>query len=463
MKYQLIVRNISYYAEGSFHMGDIVIENGKIAQILPVGESCGMEALRIIDGSGLTALPGLIDSHVHFREPGKPYREDFFTGSCAAAAGGIATFCEMPNCCPPPNCPANLDTRISLAEEKAVVDFAMFGAAGYGNRDQFKALVDKGVCAFKTFLQPPAIGREEEFDGLTAADDGELYMMLRAGAESGGRFFFHCENADLIAMLEKELHEKGEEGPDFHYRSRDGVAEVQIVEKVIRFAEATGCKIGIVHITMAESCRLVKEAKARGVDVAAETCFQYLAYDDSAIDQWGPWAKSNPPLRSRENVEAMWPYLLDGTIDMIGSDHAPLTVAEKEAGEKQIWKAFSGVPGTEAMVPVMLNQVAEGRLTLEKLACAMSEGAARVHGLAHCKGKIALGMDGDLTILDMNREYSLSIENMYTHARQLNKMFDGLQIKGKPVYTVSRGRVVMEDGIVDTSAKGWGHFIPSVK
>ena len=290
MSYQLIISNATYYADDHFFAGDILVAEGRIAGILAPGGAAGLTAERVIDADGLVVLPGIIDSHVHFREPGRTDREDFFTGSCAAAAGGVTTYCEMPNAFPPPNCPANLLNRIKLAGEKSLVDFAFLGAAGFGNIPQFQPLLEQGVVAFKTFLDSPPQGREAEFEGLTVADDGELYLMLEAAAQTEGRFFFHCENSQLIKGLERRLHRMGAETNAFHYQSRPAVAEVQSVETVLRFARATGAKVGIVHITVPESCRLVRQAKAEGVDVVAETCFQYLTYHHGHIDEYGPYA-----------------------------------------------------------------------------------------------------------------------------------------------------------------------------
>lgn len=460
MTYQLILSNAKYYLDDHFYTGDIAVENGRIAAIFAPGGADGLAAERVIDAGGLTVLPGIIDSHVHFREPGRTDREDFFTGSCAAAAGGITTFCEMPNATPPPNCPQHLRERIAMAEEKSLVDFAFLGAAGFDNMPQFQPLLDLGVVAFKTFLDSPPKGREAEFAGLTVADDSELYLMLEAAARTEGRFFFHCENSPLIKGLERHLHQQGGEENSFHYLSRPAVAEVQSVETLLRFARATGAKIGIVHITVPESCRLVRQAKADGVDVVAETCFQYLTYHHGHIDQYGPYAKCNPPLRSREDMEGLWQYLLDGTITMIGSDHAPLTLEEKTVGEREgIWRAFSGFPGVEVMLPVMLTQVNAGRLTLAQLARLMSENTARLHGLFPRKGVIQPGADADFTIIDLQREYALSIERMYSKSKAINKLFDGQRVKGKPVYTIVRGRVLMEDGVVDTSGRGFGRYL----
>lgn len=461
---QLLLKNAHYYANGTFLKGDIVVRDGKIAAIHD-GSDCGCQgpaAMRTIDAQNLLVLPGIIDSHVHVREPGRVDREDFFTGSRAAAAGGVTTFCEMPLADPPPNSVENLQRRIRLAEEKSLVDIAFYGAAGYANRFDLQTLVDAGVIGFKSFLHPAPAGREGEFAGLTVDDPGKLYMMLAAGAQTTGRYGFHCENAQLIAALEAELHQKGEEDYDFHYKSRPDVAEVESVATVLRFAEATGAKIEIVHITVPEACQLVKEAKLRGLDVIAETCFHYLVYDDSAIDQFGPYAKCNPPLRSRADVEGLWQYIADGTISIVGSDHAPFIPEEKAVGVREgIWRAYSGMPGVELLLPMMLNQVAAGRLTIEKMVQLISENTAKNFGLYPRKGCIAPGSDADFTIIDLNQSYTIRVADMKCKNPEINKMFDGVQVQGKPLYTIVRGRVIMENGLVDEGARGYGRFVAS--
>jgi allantoinase len=462
MTYQLIIKNANYYADQTFFQGDILVKEGKIVSI--TANSGGVAAERVIDATGLTVLPGIVDSHVHFRDPGRPDREDFYTGSCAAAAGGVTTFCEMPLACPPPNNPLNLQNRIDLGEEKSLVDFAMFGAAGFENIAQFNALLKMGVVAFKTFLHPSPLGREVEFEGLTVGDDGQLFLMLEQGAKTGGRFFFHCENAALIAALEKQLHALGQEGNDFHYKSRPSVAEVQSVETILRFARATGCKVGIVHITVPEACELVKQAQAEGVDVIAETCFHYLVYHHRHIDEYGPYAKCNPPLRSEAEMEKLWDYLKDGTITMIGSDHAPFIAEEKSIGLTEgIWKAYSGMPAIELLLPIMLDQVNKGRLHLSQLVPLISENTARIHGLFPRKGVIQVGADADFAIVDMQREYTLRLAEMYSQAKEINKLFDGTKVKGKPVYTIVRGRVLMQEGKVAVENRGYGQYVPAIR
>ncbi len=462
MEFQLIIRNAHYYANNRFFDGDIIVNGGKIFSITSLGASAKLRAERIIDAKGLVVLPGIIDSHVHFRDPNRPDQEDFYTGSCAAAAGCVTTFCEMPSSVPPANNPANLQNRIDSAAAKSIVDFAMFGAAGASNTDQFQSLLDMGVVAFKTFLAAAPKGREAEFEGITVCDDGQLYLMLEAAAATKGRFFFHCENAALISALEKKLIESGDTGYDFHYRSRPAVAEVESVATILHFAKATGCKVGIVHITTPAACELVRQAKLDGVDVMAETCVQYLLYNHSHIDQYGPYAKCNPPLRSQEDMEGLWPYLLDGTITMIGSDHAPFIAEEKSIGLTEgIRKAYAGMPGVELLLPLMLNQVSKGKLTIEQLACLISENTARLHGLFPQKGIIQVGSDADFAIVDLTKEYTISIENMYTKAKAINILFDGTEVKGKPSYTIVRGKVLMEDGKVDIDNRGYGQFVPA--
>lgn len=456
---ELLIRNARYYANDTFLEGDILVKGGKIATIAAPNSYEG-KAERTIDATGLCVLPGIVDSHVHFREPGRTDREDFFTGSRAAAAGGVTTFCEMPIAYPPPYSVEVLENRIKLAEEKSIVDMAFYGSAGYENRQDFQKLLDAGVIGFKTFLHPAPEGREGEFIGLTVGDDGELFMMLKAAAETDGIYSFHCENSSLISALEKHYHEIGEEDYSFHYKSRPNVAEVESVATILHFAEATGAKVEIVHISAPQACQMVKEAQGRGVKVIAETCFHYLAFDTGDIDKHGPYAKCNPPLRSREDVEKLWTYVLDGTITMVGSDHAPFTKEEKEIGVREgIWRAYSGMPAIELLLPLMLKQVNEGRLSLIQMIKLISENTAKNFGLYPKKGCLAVGSDADFAIVDLNQEYTLKIQDMKSHAREINLLFEGIKVKGKPAYTIVRGNVVMENGEVSEANRGYGRYV----
>ena len=457
-KVQLIIKNATYYANDAFFHGNIVVNDGKIVGLTQLEPK--VEAERVIDAAGKYVLPGIVDSHVHFRDPGRPDRETFYTGSRAAVAGGVTTICEMPITCPPVYNVEILDNRKKLAKEQCLMDYAFYGAAGYENRDQLQELVDNGVCAFKTFLHPAPEGREPEFVGLTVGTDGELFMMMREAAKTGARFTFHCENYKLIEEMEKYLHEIGVNDYSFHYKSRPKIAETESVSTIIQFAKATGCKVGIVHMSAPEACELVKQAQQEGVDIIAETCFHYLSFDDSDIDRMGPYAKCNPPLRSKEDVVKLWGYVLDGTISYLGSDHAPFIKEEKEIGKREgIWRAYSGMPAIECFLPMMLTHVNNGKLTLEQLCKLMSEHVCKQFNLYPQKGCIGVGSDADFAIVDMDREYKLELDKMFSKAKDCNELFDGIPCKGGVDYTIVRGRVVFEDGKVDDSAKGYGEFV----
>ncbi|MGI5891837.1 MAG: dihydroorotase [Bacillota bacterium] len=461
---QLLLKNAQYYANGTFFTGDIFVDDGKIKAICNCDACCDRSADTVIDTKGLWVLPGVVDSHVHFREPGRCDREDFYTGSLAAAAGGVTTVCEMPMAHPPVYSAEVLADRIKLAEEKSLVDIAFYGAAGFENRYELQKVLDAGIVAFKTFLHPAPLGREGEFKGLTVNDDGELFMMMQEAAKTDGRLMFHCENYRLINHMEAWLKENGVTDYSFHYKSRPNIAEVESVSTIIQFAKALGAKVGISHVSVPESCELVKNAQAQGVDIIAETCFHYLIFDDSYIDKFGPYAKCNPPLRSRMDVEGLWNYIADGTISMIGSDHAPFVKEEKEIGiTEPIWKAYSGMPGIEVMLPLLLQKVAEGRFSLAQMSALISENTCKNFGIYPQKGCIAEGSDADFVIIDLEQKYTLGKEDMYTKAKDINLLFDGLTVQGRPLYTILRGQILMKQGRVDVSKRGYGCYLPRGK
>lgn len=457
---QLLLKNAHYYNNGTFLVGDISADNGKVIAIDTAGSKAEAAFTQIIDADGLWVLPGLVDSHTHFRDPGPNLGEDFFTGSLAAAAGGFTSVCEMPNVCPTPSNKDALAQRIAAAEKKSLIDIAFYGAAGFSNRYQLQELLDAGVVALKTFLQAEPPRREKEFLGLTAADDGELFLLMREAAKTDGRLMFHCENYQLIRRLEEQLKMEGITDNSFHYKSRPDVAEIQSVATVIAFAEATGAKVGICHLSVPQACQLVCEAQNSGLDIIAETCYHYLIFDNSFIDKFGAYAKCNPPLRTQEDVEGLWDYVMDGTISMIGSDHAPFLPEKKIlATGDPIWKAPSGIAGIEVMIPLLLQKVNQGKISLADLALLTSENICKNMGLYPQKGCIAIGCDADFTIIDMEQKYIVDKSKMQTRAKDNNLLFDGIELLGRPVYTILRGEILMNNGIVDRSYKGFGHYL----
>ena len=460
-KFDLALRRADYYSDGKHYQGCILVKDGKIAEI--VAPDAVVDAAKVIDAAGLVVLPGLIDTHVHFREPARPDKEDYYSGTRAAAAAGFTTICEMPTTFPPLDTQTILLQRRKLATGHAITDYAFYGAASFSNLEHLQELADAGVCAFKTFLNYGAAGISKEARGYSVHDDGELYLLLQEIAKTGLRCCFHCENYAIIEHLEQKAHVQRDEAYHFHYLTRPNVTEAQAVATVLQLAKATGAKVGICHISTAEACQLVRQAQKEGLDVTAEICYHYLVFDASAIDIYGPYAKCNPPLRSKADVMALWDALADGTATILGSDHAPHTKKEKERGCCEgIWQAPSGIPTIEAFLPFMLTAVNQGRLTFAQLSQYLAANAARLFGFYPQKGIIEVGSDGDFTIVDPSVSYQFTISNMVSKARENGIIFEGTPCQGKVIYTICRGKILLMDGNLTTEPPS-GQWVVNVR
>lgn len=455
----LLIMNAEYYdtEAGAFAFGHIVAESGVITGIytdMEAAKAAAPDNAAVFDAAGLKVLPGAIDTHVHVREPGRPDKEDFLSGTAAALSGGVTTICQMPNVTPSPH---NLGCLLVSrdAARDALCDVAFYAAAGCDNVESYDELAEAGVCGLKTFLQAGRAGEQY----INVAGDDELRQMLQKAAKLHLRHFFHCEDYDMIGELEAAAHANGAEGYDFHYKTRPDASELSAVERVLRLARETGAPVGIVHVSTVSAAEAIKRAKAEGVDVTCEVCFHHLFMDDSWLDRFGPYAKCNPPLRSAEDVAGLWAYINDGTVDNIGSDHAPHLASEKAQGKEKIWLAPSGIAHIELMLPLLLTAVAEGRLTLERMAELVAVNGYKIMGLYPKKGRIAPGADADFSIVDIGRKWRFAADDMYTRARENGHLFDGMELGGRVVASIVRGRVVMQDGRVDMTAAGYGQIL----
>lgn len=304
-----------------------------------------LEANEVINAEGKMVLPGTVDPHVHIRAPGHDERETFESGTKDAALGGVTTVIEMPISVPPPHSPEIVKNRMNIADKEAVVDMAFFGAAGTDCLDDVIPCAKSGIVAFKTFLHEAPPGRKEEFIGLTAPNTGDQYELMEKVAQTGVMIGFHAENNDMINKNIAHLRSEGKTSPIYHGRSRPPVAEIETTSKILLFAEKTGAKVEICHITTPEVVELVNEAKCKGVYAIAETCPHYLFLNEDALNKVGVFAKCNPPLRSEEERQGMWEMVNDGSIDIIGSDHAPYTKEEKERGSEDIFTPPGRISG----------------------------------------------------------------------------------------------------------------------
>ena len=454
MKADVVIKNARVYREGDLFTGGVAIRDGKIAAICE--EDFLPDAADVIDCKGMVVLPGVVDPHVHVRDPGHRERGTFATESRAAAAGGVTCFLEHPISSPPPYSPEILRNRIAAAAPQSIVDYAFFAAAGSEYPEEVEKVAKEGIVSFKTFLHQAPEGREDEFRGLTMADDGAMMDGFRAVAKTGLILTIHAENNDMIQRLINQFRAEGKTGFEYHAKSRPPVTEIQSVEKMIRFAKEYGTRISIAHVSTPEAMELIKRAKTEGLDIYLETCPHYLFLTEEIIAKLGPFAKGNPPLRSRESMEALWKYVNDGSVDYIGSDHGSFLPPEKERGLEDIFKAASGQPAIEMTLPLMLTAVRDGKITLKRMVELLSENTARIFGLAPAKGSLRVGADADIVVVDIDNEFTVDNKDLVTHGRDVMRMYNDFRLTGRPVHTIVRGRVVMRDRIIDDTAQGWG-------
>lgn len=437
------------------HPAAIAIGDGRIRTLLPADDR--PPAAEWVDARGLHVLPGIIDTHVHLRHPGHPGREDAESGTRAAAAGGITTLLEMPISKMPVNSADAVASRAEAIAAGALVDFALYGGAGQENVAAVAGQAEAGVVAFKTFLQPPPPARLDEFSGLWCTDDTRLRELMAAVAATGRRHAFHCEHAPLFAALQRRLESQGRRDGLAHVESRPPVVEEVSVAMVLALAGEARARVHIVHVSSPRSVQLVADARARGLDVTAETCPPYLFFTSEALGRLGGFAKCNPPLRSAEDVEGLWRYLVLGGIDVIGTDHSPFLDDEKARGAENIFLAPPGLCGLETALPLMLTAVHDGKLALRQLVTLMSERAASLFGLPG-KGRLEPGADADLALVDLKHAWVFDHGRAVTRSRGNMRIYDGLPLVGRVVSTYVRGTRVFHEGDV-VGSPGHGRFV----
>ena len=453
----LAVVNGLVFIEGGFRKADVGIQDGKFALVGAPGSL--PEAKRTIDAAGKYVLPGGIDTHVHYRDPGHAERETFQVGTRAAAAGGCTTFFEHPISIPPQYNAEILHNRLDLCKKGSCVDYCFYGAAGGEFPEEIVPLSKEGVVAYKTCLHQAPEGRDAEFKCLTSANNAELMRALEEVKKTGLPLAAHAEDNELVTGNIKRLRAEGRTYPLAHCESRPPIVEVEAIAKMLRFGKETGCPVELVHVSTCGAMELAKKAKQEGQTVYVETCPHYLLLDESYVEKYGAYAKCNPALRKKEEIDKLWDYVNDGTVDFIGSDHSPYLVSEKEKSPDDIFVAPSGFPGIDLRLPLMLTEAKKGRVSMERVVELLCVNPAKCFHIFPQKGTISAGADGDLVIVDMNKEYEFDAKNSYSQARDIMKVFQGWKLGCSVDYTVVRGRVVVENGVVDENAAGWGEFV----
>lgn len=435
---------------------DVGIADGRIASVATPGTL--PKAAETIDASGMLLLPGAVDVHFHSRTPAYPERGDFFTETRAAAAGGVTTVFEMPISKPGCATPETFRNRRRLVEEQAVIDVALYGAPGTINRDDVLGMAAEGAIGYKVFMHRPVLGREDEFIGICLMEDDELYQTMALVKETGRRLVVHCESDSMLEAGLARIQAEGRTDPQAHMDSRPPVVEAVGVARIVTMAEDLDTPIHIAHVSSARALAVICRFQKDGVDVSAETCPHYLFFTEDDYLQLGPYAKYNPPLRSAEDQSALWQGIAEGTISVVTSDHATYLPEEKERGRNATWLAPSGGPGVQTMLPMMMTAALEGRLSLEQVVRLISVEPSRLFGLYPRKGTIAPGADADVCIYDPRRETVMTHDKMWSKARDVDKLHEGISLRGEVVATISAGRIVFSDGEILTPA-GSGRFI----
>jgi dihydroorotase len=439
----LIVKNGTLVADGLMFPADVAIADERFAAIASPG-SLDLEAAEVYDASGQHVLPGVIDGHVHFREPGLEHKEDFGSGSRAAVMGGVTTVLDMPNTLPTTSTPEFVENKRRLAEAKSYCDFGLLGLVVQENVDQLRPMADAGVVGYKCFLG-------ETIGNIPAPDDGMLLEAFREIKAAGLRIGFHAENNQIMQHLIRKLKAEGRTDPLAHLDSRPAIAEVESIQRMALFARSVGTKIHIFHLSSADGLQMIQDWRARGVDITCETGAHYCFLSSEDMRTLGAMLRMNPPVREPGHGTALLAGLASGAVDGIATDHSPHTLQEKMNDD--IWKAISGFAGVETSVRLFLTYgVNAGALTLPQFVRASSEGPARTWGLYPRKGAVRVGSDADLTIVDLHRRGVIRAAEM--HGKNNHNPFEGHQTKGAPVATIVRGRVVMRDGELVSDPRG---------
>lgn len=401
------------------HVG---VKAGRIAEI----NSSPLSGSQTIKAQGLTLLPGVIDSQVHFRDPGLTHKDDFFTATQGAALGGITSVFDMPNTKPSTTTKELFEEKMKIVGPKAWVNYGLFVGATPSNFAEMGNLEQLPGCPGIKIFMGSSTG------DLLVPDDESLERVLRYGKR---RVIVHSEDEERLAerrpLAEAAAH------PRFHPEWRDVQTALKSTERLLRLARKTGRRVHVLHVTTAEEMALLKthkdiatvEVLPQHLTLAAPECYERL----------GSFAQMNPPIRDQRHQDALWKAIQDGTVDVLGSDHAPHTREEKA---KPYPQSPSGMPGVQTILPLMLHHVNNGKLSLERLVELMCENPRKVFGCM-TKGRIEVGLDADFTLIDMKKERTVT--NSWIRSKCGWTPYDGMTMKGWPTHTIIGGRVVMQD------------------
>ncbi len=449
-----LVRNAKIVTASETFESNIGVEDGKISALSPSLQASGA---KVFDARGMIVIPGGIDAHTHMELPvlTTASADDFYSGTVAAACGGITTIIDFVDSKPGQTMLDALADYRKRADAKVVTDYGlhiMFKGQNLPEIDQIPAVVERGVPSFKVYTAYRKRG--------LMLEDPDISRVMKTVAAARGLVAVHAESETIIDKLIQENVSKGNIAAVFHARSRPAEAEAEAISRVTRLAREARASLYIVHLSSRAGRDEVEEARSNGTEVFAETCPHYLVLTDKVLEgDDGRNFVMSPALKKPGDCEALWEGLRQGgVIETVGSDHCPFTSAEKDWGRDDFTKIPSGVPGTEAILPILYSEGArKGRITIFDMVRVTSEAPARHFGLHPAKGSISVGADADLVVIDPKKRVRMTADVLHTKIDY--SIYDHITTQGYPVLTVSRGEVIMDDGEV-VGEEGRGRFIP---
>ncbi|MCC6177000.1 MAG: dihydroorotase family protein [Chloroflexi bacterium] len=453
--FDLVVRSRRIFTPGGWLDGAVAIRGERIAALL-AADSVPTD-VRSIDAGEQHVIPGLIDTHIHLRDPGYTHKEDFETGTRAAAAGGVTTVLDMPNVQPPTNTVERFRAHIENAARKSLVDFGHNTAGTIP--ENIAGLDEAGATAFKVFMMAD-IGRDyPHMPGIAVDDHDTLFRICEEVAKTGKTLFIHPHDQKLYDLFVHRAWDRW--GKDFRsyaraWRDGDGVVLDSGIATMLRLQRVTGVKLHVLHTSTVDGFQMVRDAKADGRAVTCELnpFSLFLTNTWENIEKYGPYCLGI--WIPEKHANATWDALVDGTADVIATDHAPHTREEKEIGWENMYAAPGGSPIVQHYLSLLLNAVNQGRVSLERVIDLTSTAPAKLVGLYGRKGVIAPGADADLVVLDMNRRDTISAVRSYSKCGWTP--MEGWEVTGVPTMTILRGHVIAEDGVVHAEP-GSGRFV----
>jgi allantoinase len=446
-----VIANGTVAAPYGVFRAHVVIEGEQVVALAD-DDAALAGADEVVDAEGLHILPGAVDPHVHYEDIGHVEREDYTSGTMAAAAGGITTIVEHPLTIPLPITAQAFAEKRDRVREKVIVDFGLWGALTGPSLPEIPGQWREGARGFKAFMP----FSEPEYPNV---DDAELLAGMEIVAAFDGLVLVHAENDALMRANHERLQAEGRRDPLAHHEGRPPLVEEEAVHRAIFLAQQAGVRLQVVHVSSPVSADFVADAKARGQRVTMEVCSHHLLLDLDDLVRLGPYGRCAPALRDRALVERLWQHVLSGNANCLISDHAPYTREEKEPGWDDIFAAPLGLQNLQETVPTVLSEAVHERgMALDAFVRFSSTNAAEIVGLYPRKGTILPGSDADLVLWDLDAEWTVDAASQQFSKNPWSP-FDGRAVRGRVVRTLVRGETVYADGEI-RAEPGHGRFLP---